>query len=79
MSNWISVKDKLPDVGGMSVLMVAVNEYGQRNVVKGFTDYACPIDFHTNEREYEGVWHAWKVTHWQPLPEPPESEVLDNA
>jgi hypothetical protein len=40
-------------------------------VVKGFTDYQCPITFHTNEREYDGVWRAWEVTHWMPLPEPP--------
>ena len=73
-NEWISVKDRFPDVCGMPVLMVAVNEYGQTVVVKGFTDYCCPIDFHTNEREYDFVWHAWKVTHWMPLPEPPKGE-----
>lgn len=74
MSNWINVKDRLPDVCGMPVLMVAVNKYKQRNVVKGFTDYCCPIYFHTNETEYRGCWHLWKVTHWMPLPEPPKGE-----
>lgn len=69
---WISVEARLPDVCGMPVLMVAENEYGQTNVVKGFTNYTCPIVFHTNEMEYYAIWHAWKVTHWMPLPEPPD-------
>jgi hypothetical protein len=70
-AGWISVEERLPDDCGMPVLMVAVNSYNQMRVVKGFTDYQCPITFHTNEREYDGVWRAWEVTHWMPLPEPP--------
>lgn len=69
---WISVEEVLPDCCGMSVLMVAVNQYSQTRVVKGFTDYQCPITFHTNEREFDGIWHAWEVTHWMPIPEPPK-------
>jgi hypothetical protein len=73
-SEWISVEERLPDVCGMPVLMVAENEYGQTNVVKGFTDYTCPVVFHTNEMEYYGIWRAWKVTHWMPLPKPPKGD-----
>jgi len=69
---WISVEERLPEDCGMPVLMVAVNSYNQMCVVKGFTDYQCPITFHTNEREYDGVWRAWEVTHWMPLPEAPK-------
>ena len=71
-SGWISVEERLPDECGMPVLMVAVNQYSQTRVVKGFTDYQCPITFHTNEKEYDGAWKAWEVTHWMPLPEPPK-------
>ena len=71
---WISVEERLPDECGMPVLMVAVNQYSQTRVVKGFTDYQCPITFHTNEREYDGVWRAWEVTHWMPLPMPPKGD-----
>lgn len=74
---WISVEDRLPDCCGMPVLMVAVNQYSQARVVKGFTDYQCPITFHTNEKEYDGVWGAWDVTHWMPLPEPPKMKGSD--
>ena len=71
-TEWISVDERLPDHCGLPVLMVAVNSYNQIRVVKGFTDYQCPITFHTNEREYDSVWAAWEVTHWMPLPEPPK-------
>ncbi len=71
-SEWISVDERLPDCCGLSVLMVAVNQYSQTRVVKGFTDYQCPITFRTNEREFDGIWGAWDVTHWMPLPEAPK-------
>ena len=71
---WISVEERLPEECGMPVLMVAVNRYSQTMVVKGFTDYQCPITFHTNEREFDGVWGAWDVTHWMPLPMPPKGD-----
>ena len=71
-SEWISVEERLPDICGMDVLMVAVNCYGQTNIVKGFTDYQCPIKFLTNEKQYDNIWGAWEVTHWMPLPEAPK-------
>ena len=72
MMKWISVEDRLPENSGFAVLMVAVNKYGQQAVVKGFTSYDCPIIFLTNEKEYDYIWDSWKVTHWMPLPKPPE-------
>ena len=71
-SEWISVEERLPDICGMDVLMVAVNCYGQTNIVKGFTDYQFPIKFLTNEKQYDNIWGAWEVTHWMPLPEAPK-------
>ena len=72
IQEWVSVDERLPEDCGMPVLMVAVNCYDQRVVVKGFTDYQCPIRFLTNEKEYDHIWSAWEVTHWMPLPEPPK-------
>lgn len=71
-NGWISVEDRLPDYCGLPVLMFAVNEYGQQAIVKGFTSYECPVEFMTNEKQYDNIWHVWEVTHWQPLPEPPK-------
>ena len=69
---WIPVTERLPEICGMPVLMVAVNWYGEQKVVKGFTNYEYPVDFLTNEKEYDNCWGMWLVTHWMPLPEPPE-------
>lgn len=68
---WISVYDEMPEVSGMPCLVVAENRYGQEHIVKAFTNYESPIEFLTNEKEYDNFWHMWKVTHWMPLPEPP--------
>lgn len=71
---WIPVTERLPETCGYPVLMVAVNKYGQKKIVKGFTSYECPVEFCTNEKEYDLCWHCWEVTHWMPLPEPPKGE-----
>ena len=56
---WISVKDRLPN-SGTGVLV--------------FTDDYCAYTAH-----YDGYWWlsgeptlSYNVTHWMPLPEPPE-------
>lgn len=72
VQEWIPVTERLPETCGYPVLMVAANKYGQKKIVKGFTNYECPVEFCTNEKEYDLCWHCWEVTHWMPLPEPPK-------
>ena len=74
VGKWIPVTERLPEICGYPVLMVAVNKYGQKKFVKGFTNYECPVEFCTNEKEYDLCWHCWEVTHWMPMPEPPKGE-----
>ena len=68
-SEWISVKDKLPDEE-QKVLCFTCDE---EIVVADFSHFS--YDFGEL-----GEWHYWGirppefVTHWMPLPEPPESE-----
>lgn len=71
---WIPVTERLPEICGYPVLMAAVNKYGQKKIVKGFTNYECPVEFCTNEKEYDLCWHCWEVTHWMHLPEQPKGE-----
>ena len=70
VQEWISVKDRLPDVG--SIVLVSDNE----------TD--CHIWQYTNYSE-RGVAIPWmdefgipckteEITHWMPLPQPPKGE-----
>ena len=58
MTNWISVKKRLPEEG---VKVLGVCEYGYFWVTRH--DNSFFIDHH-----YEFV----KITHWMPLPEPPQ-------
>ena len=75
VQQWIPVGERLPERAGMAVLVVAENTFGQKYVVKAFTDYTGRNGFLTNEKEYDLIWDtAWKVTHWMPLPEPPKGE-----
>lgn len=86
MSEWISVKDRLPEVAGYECLVSAVNCFGQRFVFTAFTGYGEP-GWWTNDktrmrREIDEADNrlspVWKVTHWMPLPEPPEEVSGDD-
>ena len=84
MSEWISVKHKLPElhmetcVDGTDyfvsedVLVYHVDEYGElRQIVANY-------EVDDTEHLYTGWVETWEgrklkdVTHWMPLPEPPE-------
>ena len=78
MSEWISVKNRLPDValGGFCVCLISD---GRSATIAEY--YVKRIDGWTQDRKY--AWRAplsecsesqlWEtVTHWMPLPEPPK-------
>ncbi len=74
MSEWISVKDRLPEVyervlcilnGEQIVLQLEKESPAFEESFKEFLYWHEPFD------EYMQIeWH--EVTHWMPLPKPPE-------
>ena len=75
MPEWISVKDRLPDMCGMPCLLYGINQYGQGKVFEGFTGYMelGRVSWHTHCAESENF--ALNVTHWMPMPEPPKEDT----
>lgn len=78
---WISVEDKLPDEKGE---YLTYDQWGYGAVIKtaywtpkydGFDEYLSGrAIWHNYDSEY-GCYELTGITHWMPLPEPPEVEV----
>ena len=76
MSEWISVKDRLPNNSEHDWVLGQITEDNGYRWIPEVVEY----------RERIGDWHceglgwlkahngAFAVTHWQPLPEPPKEE-----
>ncbi len=64
IQQWISVKERLPEKG-VDVLTVSKNEHESYYMVDSFVD---------GDWFLQGVGKITQVTHWMPLPEPPEGE-----
>ena len=66
VQEWISVKDRLPDESGMYI--VTANDGHAQRVSFVLWQKRNRIWNLTGARSY------WKVTHWQPMPQPPKGE-----
>ena len=70
MSRWISVDDRVPDVGAEVVAYRPMADESNDPKVCVTTYYGI------NHPSPQGVMHGFQcwchVTHWMPLPEPPE-------
>jgi len=73
-SKWIPIGDRMPEQCGMPLLLVGINGYDQTRVFQGFTGYMerGSLVFFSNCRDVN--IDNWDITHWMPLPEPPEEE-----
>ena len=76
-TKWISVKDRLPDSDGELVLVSQNNnQHGDFKVLVLWYDLQCEMfrgwddRQDTYPRDVFGEYN--RVTHWQPLPEPPK-------
>lgn len=63
MIEWIDVEEKLPK-REEKILVFATPMYGSLSIELG---KYCNDDFYINDR-------SARVTHWMPLPEPPNAE-----
>lgn len=72
MSEWISVSDRLPELVDDSVLAY-FSEYDSIDMVhieEYFGDITCGLDADGNQL-YTKWYISKNITHWMPLPEPP--------
>lgn len=72
MSEWISVKDRLPEQDGKVLCWYGFKQDGEElgRMYRGCLDYYAHDDTPHFQHGLTGLY----VTHWMPLPEPPEVE-----
>jgi len=69
---WISVKDRLPDKTGQEFLGINMNQGSVMNLFYWSTVYKY-------FKSKGDIVLSLQITHWMPLPEPPEHEESQNA
>ena len=72
MSEWISVKDRLPDKVGYYLVTYNTFEYGLANVRRYAVMHCNPLE--NMVRRGFSCDAGTAVTHWVPLPEQPKEE-----
>ncbi len=82
---WISVEERLPEddlpknTKRLSIKVLVASSNGRRNGVRTISRQRwvtnCnPLEYH----KWEWSRDAECITHWMPLPEPPEEEAYEN-
>lgn len=70
MAEWISVKDRLPKRGEKVLAYMDFSQLGFDNEISDNTYMGKLV----GTKKDVWVWQSDYVTHWMPLPEPPEGE-----
>lgn len=73
---WIPCSERMPEIGQDVLVVVEERDLNEE------TDEFTEIERYVTADTYKGNKFSWtypeEVTHWMPLPEPPESEVQEN-
>lgn len=73
MSEWINVEDRLPD---HNEIVLVFDEIGSVISMAKFRQFDEPINFDDQDCWYvmniDNLEIDYQVTHWMPLPKPPE-------
>ena len=66
VQEWVDVKDRLPEESGMYI--VTAND--------GHAQRVSFVQWQKKNRMWNltGARSYWRVTHWQPMPQPPKEE-----
>lgn len=80
---WVSVKDRLPGMTGVNILVAA--ETAEASVKTVFTAFLGDGDgkWYTSDRGFmkspstgdNSIHSVWEITHWMLMPEPPKEET----
>lgn len=73
MSDWISVEDRLPPEGTWVIGATCLSPRTEHKKIISKELFFDGVNEHGVHWLYEGDW-SYKVTHWQPLPLPPEEQ-----
>lgn len=69
---WISIKDKLPESFTNVLVCDSAGEcVDEREATTAYFDSVDGQWYHLAFWDYD-LWHKATVTHWMPLPKPPE-------
>ena len=71
MNEWISVEDRLPDIGKMVFCLVIDEPCGEPELCIRFGVYTASGDFYVDGKQ------CFKVTHWLPIPKYPDFSLQD--
>lgn len=84
MNNWISVKDRLPEIpDGIAKSEGLITPYILITLVLGEEKISCPGVYRYTTGEWmafsnygrlKEITDEYTVTHWMPMPEPPKGE-----
>ena len=69
-NEWVSVEERLPDFD-VPVLVYVKDIFDNKGTIS-ITKYTITYDLTNNWLGYENS--SFKITHWMPLPKPPEKE-----